>query len=265
MSEKLDFSKIQNEYTFEIELKLVTPLHIGANQEEAVTSDNPVVRDVNGVPFIPGSSLKGLLRTASERALHLLSFERDACFLVQGGCSPHKQEVVKEIAKSGDEQKLFTTIYEQLCPVCQTYGGGSISSKVKFQHVFFDEHILPRVRTSNKINRETGAASDGALFSYEYIQPKQTFKIVIEAENMTSDNLKVLALAIAQLQQNTIRFGGKQAKGLGQVEYVRGKVIERQYHAENKQQALKALLGLTEPTTYDLNAFLENLLLEEVK
>jgi CRISPR-associated protein Csm3 len=262
----VNFATIQNQYMFEIELQLVTPLHIGGNQEEAITSDSPIMRDTNGAPFIPGSSLKGLLRTASERTVHLLSFEKDACFLKDGGCHPYKKyKHIEELAKLGEEEQLFDEIYAHLCPICQTYGGGMIASKVKFQHVFFDEFVPVNVRTSNKIDRDTGATVDGALFSYEYIQPKQTFKIVVEAENMTRDNLKVLGLALAQLEQNAIRFGGKQAKGLGQVKYVSGKVIEQQYDATNKQQALSALLGLVEPKTYELTPFLENLLLEEVK
>jgi CRISPR-associated protein Csm3 len=50
------------------ELELVTGLHIGAGREalEIGGMDNPVIRDPWGWPYVPGSSLKGKLRSLLE-------------------------------------------------------------------------------------------------------------------------------------------------------------------------------------------------------
>lgn len=260
MASNLDFSKVVNRYTFQLNFKLATPLHIGGNQEEAITADSGIVRDANGKPFIPGSSLKGLFRSASERALHLIS-DKDACFL-NAACDPTKK-FGKDALKKKDEKELFNTLYENVCPVCQTYGGGTIASKVKFQHIVFEESIESRVRTSNRIDRETGAAASQALFSYEYIQPKSELQLIIEAENMTDLNIKVLALAIAQFQQNMIRLGGKQAKGLGQIEAIDGTVLIQKFDEANKKEALAALLGMSQQPE-PLSTFLQDVLTKEV-
>lgn len=43
-----------------------TPIRIGKGRGELGESDSPILRDLNGVPYIPGSSLKGALRAFAE-------------------------------------------------------------------------------------------------------------------------------------------------------------------------------------------------------
>ena len=54
------------------DMKVVTGLHIGASKETVKIGgiDSPVIRDpMTDLPYVPGSSLKGKLRSLSERAL----------------------------------------------------------------------------------------------------------------------------------------------------------------------------------------------------
>ncbi|MGH9718752.1 MAG: type III-A CRISPR-associated RAMP protein Csm3 [Bryobacteraceae bacterium] len=55
------------------ELHCQTGLHVGAGKGslEIGGSDNPVVKDAFGIPYIPGSSLRGRLRSLLEHALGL--------------------------------------------------------------------------------------------------------------------------------------------------------------------------------------------------
>jgi CRISPR-associated protein Csm3 len=55
------------------ELQCQTGLHIGAGKGalEIGGADNPVVKDAFGVPYVPGSSLRGRLRSLLEQALGL--------------------------------------------------------------------------------------------------------------------------------------------------------------------------------------------------
>src|SRR5438477_13160132 len=51
-------------------VELASGLHIGSGRVAAVSeSDNPVVKDFFGRPYVPGSSLKGTLRAAVEGLL----------------------------------------------------------------------------------------------------------------------------------------------------------------------------------------------------
>src|SRR6201987_2351266 len=55
------------------ELHCETGLHIGAGKgsQEIGGADNPVVKDAFGIPYIPGSSLRGRLRSLLEQTLGL--------------------------------------------------------------------------------------------------------------------------------------------------------------------------------------------------
>ncbi len=70
---------VRTELTFlgklilEGELQCQTGLHIGAGKGslEIGGADNPVVKDAFGIPYIPGSSLRGRLRSLLEQTLGL--------------------------------------------------------------------------------------------------------------------------------------------------------------------------------------------------
>src|SRR5579885_441358 len=70
---------VRTELTFlgklilEGELECCTGLHIGAGKGslEIGGADNPVVKDAFGLPYIPGSSLRGRLRSLLEQSLGL--------------------------------------------------------------------------------------------------------------------------------------------------------------------------------------------------
>ncbi len=57
------------------DLHCETGLHIGAGKGslEIGGADNPVVKDAFGLPYIPGSSLRGRIRSLLEHALGLTS------------------------------------------------------------------------------------------------------------------------------------------------------------------------------------------------
>src|SRR5450432_3489191 len=65
--------KLIGKLIIEGELQCETGLHIGAGKGslEIGGADNPVVKDAFGMPYIPGSSLRGRLRALLENALGL--------------------------------------------------------------------------------------------------------------------------------------------------------------------------------------------------
>lgn len=60
--------KLVGKYIVEAKLEALTGLHIGTSKDTMKIGDvdNPVIRDVNGIPYIPGSSLKGKMRALME-------------------------------------------------------------------------------------------------------------------------------------------------------------------------------------------------------
>ncbi|BCC09539.1 MULTISPECIES: type III CRISPR-associated RAMP protein Csx7 [Bacillus cereus group] len=248
MNKEMGFAKLENTIKITVDLQLDTPLHIGGGKMEALEAEleniriDKILRSDKG-PYIPGSTLKGILRTASERLLHLVD-NKEACFLENGGCTKKYYEHFSGLLKDKDklESEKYSEIYSEICPVCQTYGSGFIASKIKVNPVFLSDEVS--VRNGIKIDRDTGAVEPKALYNYECLNAGQTFSIVIEGQNLTDSNKEVLMLALMQLQQNTVQIGGKQTKGLGMLSYKGGTVEELTYDAANRQAVLAQLLNM---------------------
>src|SRR5260370_13000069 len=85
MTEEMNRYELRNRYVFTGRLVMLTAFHIGTGDVRmtASSSDSPVVRTPEGVPFIPGSSFKGALRSTIEKLVPGLPGEWSSCGLVQ--------------------------------------------------------------------------------------------------------------------------------------------------------------------------------------
>src|SRR5438067_9594467 len=59
--------ELRNRYVFDGKLAMKTGLHIGGGKVTLSYTDSPVVLTPEGLPFIPGSSFKGVLRSTIEK------------------------------------------------------------------------------------------------------------------------------------------------------------------------------------------------------
>lgn len=78
----LNRARLRSRYRITGSLVTDTALHIGGGRESSPITDSPVVRNPDGRPFIPGSSLKGAFRAAVERLVPLLNLR--TCQLQEG-------------------------------------------------------------------------------------------------------------------------------------------------------------------------------------
>jgi CRISPR-associated protein Csm3 len=101
-----DLRRLTSILTLQCELKALTGLHIGA-QESSISiggMDNPVVRDpLTNRPYIPGSSIKGKMRSLVERGL---------------GLPPHARSIGQNVhIHFCDRQDTYNN-----CQLCQLFG-----------------------------------------------------------------------------------------------------------------------------------------------
>src|SRR6266436_7528024 len=59
--------EVHNRYLFQGRLVMQTALHIGGGKVTLSHSDSPVILTPEEIPFIPGSSFKGALRSTVEK------------------------------------------------------------------------------------------------------------------------------------------------------------------------------------------------------
>jgi len=202
----------------------IDPLSVGSGKSALGAIDNPIVR-LNGNPYIPGSSLKGVLRSEAERYARMMGY--DVCNVFS------------------DEEKERKKKNEEPCVICKIFGGPTIASAIVV-HNLYGINAATDIRTSVSINRITGAQAPGRLFDLEFVvpgsefvpsfgYPKQGYKsddnviFEIDARRINLDNkespeTKILLYIFSRLVNGEIRVGGRKSIGMGRIKLVIDKV-----------------------------------------
>lgn len=193
---------------YEIEGVLVneTALRIGSGREEKLGSlDNPVLRDADNRVFIPGSSLKGVLRSWAERIARNMGY------------------VVHDPWEIRDNSDF------EIDPVEALFGSNRIAS-----HVFvFDAYPVggdarTMTRPGVAIDRFLGSTFSGPFYT-EYVVPGTRWKfrmrvlnVNLEEENdgFEGDVAKILLSLLDLMNKASIQLGGRVSTGAGLVRLV---------------------------------------------
>lgn len=245
-------------------LYLKTGLHIGSGEMSYLT-DATVMKDTFGKPIIPGSSLKGVLRTAAERLHHLVlnkNLPKKVCFLAKEDCNQNEslRNELEPFIKEGNESEVNRLIEKKVCPICQLFGSTFRASKLSIYdcHLVNGTEDMTKVRHSVRIDRDTGAAKDGAKYDYEVVHPGTVFTFKIEAENLNKQDELLLYLALNELRSGHIQLGGKISRGLGSVLLENAKVINYDFsNQEDCRKYLKSVVRGKHEISYPLEEKLD--------
>lgn len=234
MSIPFGHQELHNRYCFEGDLEIVTPLRISSGRASDET-DAPFIRIFDKIPYIPGSSLRGAVRSEMERIIKAVgeSVGLRSCTLFEDeDCSKKVDSRFKELKKEeekktrderkSDDKLLAEAAEEKLCDVCRLFGSTMFASRLVFEDSLpmngttKDKHII---RDGVGIDRDTGAARDGVKFDYEVLE-KGTFRFKMVAENVNNDgkDKKLINLVLGLLKQG-LHVGGKRAGGLGKIRF----------------------------------------------
>lgn len=190
------YGKIQITGTIEV----LTGMHIGGSSAFAAIGavDAPVIKDVrSGLPMIPGSSLKGKMRSLLAR------------------------EYNQAVVKPDDDDEKLTRLF-----------GSAKKGNVKRSRVLFSDMVLANenelrkrglqsmteVKFENTINRATAVANPrqieravrGSLFSLDLIYE-------VEAEGEIIEDMQVLGEGMKLIQYDYL--GGHGTRGYGKVRF----------------------------------------------
>jgi CRISPR-associated protein Csm3 len=153
--------------TIEGRLACLSGLRIGGSQDDLEIGgiDLPVIKHPNGTPYLPGSSLKGRMRSEIEKMEGRYSGERDTepC-----GCAGEK------------------------CPVCRVFGPhkNTRSELGPTRIIVRDAPLVGaadlETKTENVINRKTGAAEHPRTL--ERVAPGAEFDIRIDLQVFDTDS-----------------------------------------------------------------------------
>ncbi|MCP4656047.1 MAG: CRISPR-associated RAMP protein [bacterium] len=197
------------ERTVLLELKLTcrTGLHIGAGKSIAlVGSDLPVMRDAEDRVLIPGSSLRGVLRSGIEALLRSLGLDtlkpRPAA---EPACDA-------ELARNWAELNLVERLFGR---IAETSGGFSYGSRLQISDARCDEKVAVELRDGVAISRESRTAAGAAKFDLEVVPAGTEFRGRIRLTNPEDYEVGLVAQSLWMLDEGLLLLGGNTARGLG--------------------------------------------------
>lgn len=235
------FDKFVNRIIVKGTLEAIDPIHIGTSEKNSLKPtevDMSVLKDHLGNPVIPGSSIKGAIRSYFEsvmRGIYPNDIEnKKVCNVLEDNYSCINQEIIKglkeKISKEEskiDEVELSKKIYEKSCDVCKLFGNKSIAGKLQFKDCMFkgDKPIYEH-RDGVAINRYTGTAQSGAKYDFEIVAKGTQFDFYMIAENLNNTQKKQLDFIIKLLEGKStidgdyLSVGGKTTRGMGRVKLI---------------------------------------------
>jgi CRISPR-associated RAMP protein (TIGR02581 family) len=223
----VNFESLTDKLVLRAKLRMATGLHVGSGTVASDT-DAPVLRDADGVPYLPGSSIKGVLRTYAERIAYAV--DASTCYggLVTEGVTPIGRGaecfVWLESKKNKiDRSKLtIAMLTAGLCDTCKVFGSSFAAGRVSVSDALPSGDLADvgvERRDGVSIDRDSGGAVHGLKYDFEVVAADTCFDLRIEAENLAGlgKGAGLWYLALLALARGELAFGGKTSRGLGAV------------------------------------------------
>lgn len=168
---------------FDCTLAFTSPIHVGTGEKDSTTTDAPLLRDGHGEPWLPGSSVRGVLRSYCLREASLLGVGARALDALFG-----------RAGKEGSCRGRLTVLAARST----------------------NQPAVTEVRDHVRMNLSWAAADDGGKFDHEVAYPGNlSTTLLYEGYSNADSELLLLEAALEALRLRALAFGGKTGWGLG--------------------------------------------------
>lgn len=233
------FEKLSNIVEVQAEFTTRSALAILSGREEAFAPLDQVVTVVGGQPVIPGSSLKGAVRSAVESLLA----ERKIPICVPDSSVPkqfshREEEYARQIGRlpacegRGGNRKP--------CPVCQVFGAVDLAARASFMDA--KPVGAPKLieRSHVALTRDNRAAAGGKLLQLQAVDAGTRFQGMVRIVNAEDWHIGAVLAGLKTLELTGL--GGKKSAGYGDVE-VRISKLSQLVWAETDWQSRDASIS----------------------
>jgi len=203
-------------YLARIVVEAATPLALGSGEKNLIT-DRLIARDISGLPYIPGTSLKGVLshsvlgeiekKDAPESWKSVFGFQEE-----KEGCGS------RLIVSSAYFIGLNDTVFEGI-------------TLPDWSKEFYQAYKTLPVRDHVRIN-DLGAAEKGAKFDEEVVYKGTRFVFELELIGKPDEKVYWETILLNTLAKNDFRLGGGTRKGFGALKIV--SILRRDFDLTNK-------------------------------
>ncbi|MGC9396918.1 MAG: type III CRISPR-associated RAMP protein Csx7 [Anaerolineae bacterium] len=223
--------RLVNEAYFTLTITTTGPILVRSGHVTLTGPDmTPVLtyRDGDWQVYLPGSSLKGVIRSHLEKVGRTLQPRPDVI------CNPfHKHPEADAFCgdkfqrrKDNKEEINSEIAYHDSCPICRLFGSTEFIGRVSINDAYLVDGARARpteTRDSVGIDRLTGGAFDGAKFELKVVSSNVAFQTDIYLRNFETWQLGMLLLVAQDMADGLVRIGSGRSRGLGSV---RGRVDE---------------------------------------
>lgn len=217
--------KLQNILTIDGKIKLETGLHIGAGDAEMHIGgiDNAVIKNpINNEPYIPGSSLKGKIRSLLEWRSGEVS--EGPLTLKDASKSDEVKDILRLFGASADS-KNDEQLLQEIGVSRLAFWDCSLTEEWK-QKAKEDILLLTEAKTENTINRITATAEHPR--QTERVPAGVEFKFQLTMRQFDGDNPALEQLVLKGLRLLEMdSLGGSGSRGYGKVKFIDLKVNGR--------------------------------------
>jgi CRISPR/Cas system CSM-associated protein Csm3 (group 7 of RAMP superfamily) len=200
---------MKNKYRFlaRIIIEAKAPLNIGSGNK-GIKSDSLVLRDINGLPFIPGTTIAGLLR-------HTLGKDEE---MYMGSQQMGSSLIITEAKMLDSDGTVLDGIIRQ----------------EKLDSEFLLNFRQLPIRQHAKIGHR-GATLKGGKFDEEVVLKGTRFCFEMEMLSDKDDDTKFKKL-LDTLNSDTFRIGSGSRSGFGEIEVVNSKCQYKKIDIDNPEQ-----------------------------
>lgn len=212
----MTFERLQTITLLNVRYTTKSALAISAGDQPAEIMESPVIK-LGGKPVIPGSSLKGALRSTLEAMLSELGREVCIPFAAIPRRYRRREEQQKYVTKLG--RRTPCDDMEHPCPVCSIFGtiGGraGLSGKALFLDAIIEGDYELIERSHVAITRDTKSQSEGSLMSLQAVDAGATFRGDIRVINAEPWEVGGILRALEGVE--LLGMGAKKTAGYGDV------------------------------------------------
>lgn len=203
-------------------IALKTGLHIGAGDTEMRIggTDNPVVKDpLTGQPYIPGSSLKGKIRSLLEWRHGLLTFNGAPYsfkHLAKDEGNTVGRTLIKLFGGAPENDDKVKQLASEIGPTRLAFWDCPLNADWKKTVADSRNLLTTEAKSENSINRIAGVA-DNPRFTERVIAGAE-FDFTLTVKVIDNDDLlPMLQDGLALLQRDSL--GGSGSRGYGKIEF----------------------------------------------
>lgn len=215
--------RLVNEAHFTLTITTTGPVLVRSGRATLLGPDmTPVLtfRDGDWQVYLPGSSLKGVLRSHLEKVSRTLK-ENVVCDPfhkvpeADAFCGDRLQR-----RKDSNEEITSQVAYRDSCPICRLFGSTEFIGRVSINDAYLTDwngRNPVEARDGVGIDRLTGGAFGKALFNLEVVSSDVRFQTEIHLRNFEVWQLGMLLLAVQDMEDGLVRVGSGRSRGLGSV------------------------------------------------